>query len=50
MNRFSWDSTAPRRLTGRRPSAAPRPEAALEEEAALVRVGWDRRHRVGPFG
>jgi hypothetical protein len=49
MNRLSWDSTAPRRPTGKRPTPNPRPEAALEETADLIRVAWDRPHRISPF-
>jgi hypothetical protein len=49
MNRLSWDTTAPRRLTGKR-SAQPRPElGVVEEEAELVRVAWDRRNRISGF-
>ncbi len=50
MNRLSWDSTAPRRLTGKRAAPQPRPEDALvAAEADLIRVAWDSPHRVGPF-
>ncbi len=45
MKRLSWDSTAPRRLTGQRRSPQPRPEDALLEEAELVRVAWDELRR-----
>jgi hypothetical protein len=46
MNRLSWDSTAPRRLNGKR-SAQPRPElGVVEEEAELVRIAWDKRNRI----
>ena len=48
MNRLSWDTTAPRRLTGKRSSAQqPRPELGLiEAEADLIRVAWDKPYRV----
>ena len=49
MNRLSWDSTAPRRLTGKRPSANPRPETAFESEAELIRIAWDKPNRISPF-
>ena len=50
MNRLSWDTTAPRRLNGKR-ATAQRPEelGLLEAEAELIRVAWDKPHRVGPF-
>jgi hypothetical protein len=50
MNRLSWDTTAPRRLTGKRRSAGPRPETALEAEADLIRIAWAKPHRISPFG
>ncbi|MGH3003695.1 MAG: hypothetical protein ACRDM1_13705 [Gaiellaceae bacterium] len=48
MNRLSWDTTAPRRPNGKRVSASPRPEGAglIEAEAELIRVAWDRPHRL----
>lgn len=49
MNRLSWDTTAPRRLTAKRSPATPRPETVLEEEAELIRVAWDKPQRIGPF-
>jgi hypothetical protein len=50
MNRLSWDTTAPRRLTGKRATPQPRPEDGLvAAEAELVRVGWDQRNRVTGF-
>jgi hypothetical protein len=50
MNRLSWDTTAPRRLTGKRHSATnPRPETAFESEAELIRVAWDKPRRITPF-
>lgn len=49
MNRLSWDTTAPRRPTGKRPYAGPRPESALEAEADLIRVAWDKPHRIAQF-
>ena len=46
MNRLSWDSTAPRRLNGKR-APQPRPEemGLLEAEADLIRVAWAKPHR-----
>jgi len=50
MNRLSWDSTAPRRPTGTRTSAQPRPELdVVEAEANLIRIAWDKRNRIAPF-
>jgi hypothetical protein len=51
MNRLSWDTTAPRRPNGKRTAAQPRPEEVglLESEAELVRIAWDKRHRIAPF-
>lgn len=50
MNRLSWDSTAPRRPTGVRTSPRPRAEDGLvTAEADLIRVAWDRPHRIAPF-
>jgi hypothetical protein len=49
MNRLSWDSTAPRRPTGKRSAPNPRPESALEESAELIRVAWDKPQRINPF-
>ena len=51
MNRLSWDTTAPRRLNGKRTAAQPRLEETglIESEADLIRVAWDKPHRVGPF-
>jgi hypothetical protein len=48
MNRLSWDTTAPRRPTGKRVSASPRPEGdgLVEAEAELIRVAWDKPHRI----
>jgi hypothetical protein len=47
MNRISWDTTAPRRPTGRRTSPQPRAEdALLAEEADLIRVAWDKHQRI----
>jgi hypothetical protein len=46
MNRLSWDTTAPRRPSGKR-AAQPRPEfGVVEAEAELIRVAWDKPHRV----
>jgi hypothetical protein len=50
MNRLSWDTTAPRRPTGRQTNPQPRAEdALLAEEADLIRVAWDRRQRTSWF-
>jgi hypothetical protein len=50
MNRLSWDTTSPRRLSGKRGSPQPRPENdAVTAEADLIRIALDRRHRIGPF-
>ncbi|MFL5926349.1 MAG: hypothetical protein ACJ77E_05390 [Gaiellaceae bacterium] len=50
MNRLSWDSTAPRRPNGKRAAAQPRPElGVVEAEAELIRVAWDKPHRISPF-
>ncbi|HEV8461735.1 MAG TPA: hypothetical protein VGQ38_13590 [Gaiellaceae bacterium] len=49
MNRLSWDTTAPRRLVGKR-TAQPRPEGGIiEAEAELIRVAWDKPQRIAPF-
>ena len=50
MNRLSWDTTAPRRLTGKRQPANQRPETAIESEAELIHVAWDKPRRITPFG
>jgi hypothetical protein len=46
MNRLSWDTTAPRRLTGKR-APQPRPEEAglVEENADLIRIAWAKPYR-----
>jgi hypothetical protein len=46
MNRLSWDSTAPRRYSGKR-TPQPRPEdmGLLDAEADLIRVAWSKPHR-----
>jgi hypothetical protein len=51
MNRLSWDSTAPRRLSAKRARAPqPRPEdAAVEAEAELIRVAWSHPFRITTF-
>jgi hypothetical protein len=50
MNRLSWDTTAPRRLTGKRATPQLRPEDGLvAAEAELVRVAWDQRNRITTF-
>ncbi len=48
MNRLSWDTTAPRRLTGKRAAVNPRPGAdgLIDAEADLIRVAWDKPHRL----
>ena len=48
MNRLSWDTTAPRRLNGKRTAAHPRPEDSglVEAEADLIRVAWDKPQRI----
>ena len=50
MNRLSWDTTALRRVTGKR-TAADRPAdlGLVEEGAALIRVAWDKPQRVNGF-
>jgi len=47
MNRLSWDSTAPRRPSGKR-SPQPRPEemGLISSEADLIRVAWSKPHRM----
>lgn len=47
MNRLSWDSTAPRRLSGKQASQ-PRPEehGLVEAEAELIRVAWAKPFRT----
>lgn len=47
MNRLSWDSTAPRRLTAKRDSTPlPRPEdAVIEANADLIRGAWRTPYR-----
>lgn len=49
MNRLSWDTTAPRRPTGKRPTSDPRPEGLVEAAAELIRVAWDKPQRIAPF-
>jgi hypothetical protein len=50
MNRLSWDTTAPRRPTGKRAALQPRPEdAGVSEAADLIRAGLDRAQRIAPF-
>jgi hypothetical protein len=46
MNRLSWDSTAPRRLGGKR-APQPRPEemGLVEAEADLIRIAWTKPQR-----
>jgi hypothetical protein len=46
MNRLSWDTTAPRRLTGKRaPQPRPEGQGLLEETAELVRGVWAKPFR-----
>ena len=47
MNRLSWDSTAPRRPSGKRASQ-PRPEdmGLVDAEAELIRLAWSQPHRM----
>ena len=46
MNRLSWDTTAPRRLTAKRSSSPlPRPEDAVAEAADLIRDAWRTPYR-----
>jgi hypothetical protein len=50
MNRLSWDSTAPRRPTGKRTSPQPRTEDGLvAAEAELIRIAWAKPQRISPF-
>jgi hypothetical protein len=49
MNRLSWDTTAPRRLTGKRRPEGHHPETLLEAEAELIRVAWAKPQRIAPF-
>ena len=46
MNRLSWDTTAPRRPSGKR-SPQPRPEemGLVDAEAELIRVAWTKPQR-----
>lgn len=46
MNRLSWDTTAPRRLTAKRSSPPlPRSEDAVTEAADLIRDTWRTPYR-----
>ena len=47
MNRLSWDTTAPRRLSSKRsPAPLRRPEDAVVEAAAdLIRDAWPTPYR-----
>jgi hypothetical protein len=47
MNRLSWDTTAPRRPSGKR-APQPRPEemGLVEAEAELIRVAWSKPQRL----
>ena len=49
MNRLSWDTTAPRRPTGKRLSPSQRPDDLVEAEAELIRVAWAKPQRIAPF-
>ncbi len=43
MNRLSWDTTAPRRLTGKRsPRTRPEDMGLVDAEAELIRVAWTK--------
>ena len=46
MNRLSWDTTAPRRPSGKR-APQPRPEdmGLVDAEAELIRVAWTKPQR-----
>lgn len=46
MNRLSWDTTAPRRPSGKR-APQPRPEemGLVDAEAELIRVAWSKPFR-----
>ncbi|HZT91979.1 MAG TPA: hypothetical protein VFA05_08075 [Gaiellaceae bacterium] len=46
INRLSWDTTAPRKPTKRRPREEPVDMGLLEAEAELIRVAWDKRRRL----
>lgn len=48
MNRLSWDTTAPRRISARRGGAPqPRPEDGVVEAAAdLIREAWRTPYRA----
>ena len=47
MNRLSWDTTAPRRLSGKR-TLKPRPEemGLVDAEAELIRPAWTKPFRA----
>ena len=46
MNRLSWDTTAPRRLSGKRTPQPRREEMGLlDAEAELIRVAWSKPFR-----
>ena len=49
MKRLTWDTTAPRRISGERRGLTPRPEDAVSEQAELTRLTWDELRR-GPRG
>ena len=52
MNRLSWDTTAPRRLNGKRTATHPRPEGdgdLVEAAAELIHGAWDKPQRITPF-
>ncbi len=49
MNRLSWDSTAPRRMTRKRAEQRRTDDDVVAAEAELIRVAWAEPRRVGPF-
>lgn len=47
MNRLSWDTTAPRRLSGKRaPQSRPEELGLVDAEAELIRVAWAKPFRT----
>ena len=45
MNRFSWDTTAPRRLAGRGRDART-DQRGLDAEADLLRPAWEELRKI----
>jgi hypothetical protein len=45
MNRFSWDTTAPRRLPGRGRDSRP-DQRGLDAEADLLRPAWEELRKI----